>query len=49
MNPMAGLQQNPFSTESPDKLFKVEGENLKLLKHEWVMDGIEERLVKATS
>jgi ER membrane protein complex subunit 3 len=45
MNPMAGMQQNPLAAQDPDKLFKAEAENLELVQHEWILDGIEERLV----
>jgi hypothetical protein len=44
MNPAAG-QANPLAAQDPDKLFQAEAENLELVQHEWILDGVEERLV----
>lgn len=44
MNPAAG-QTNPLAAQDPDKLFQAEAENLELVQHEWILDGVEERLV----
>ena len=41
----AGAQANPLSAQDPDKLFLAEVENLEVVQHEWILDGIEERLV----
>lgn len=38
MNPMGG-------TEDPDKIFKNEGENLEVIEHWYILDGIEDRLL----
>jgi len=43
----AGPQQNPLAMQDPDKSFRAEAENLELVQHEWIMDGIEERLLNA--
>jgi hypothetical protein len=45
MNPAAGPQVNPLAATEPDKLFQAEAENLELVQHEWILEGIEERLV----
>lgn len=45
MNPQAGMAQNPFAGQDPDKLFQGEIENLELVQHEWILEGIEERIV----
>lgn len=37
-NPLGG-------TEDPDKIFKSEGENLEVIEHWYVLDGIEDRLL----
>jgi ER membrane protein complex subunit 3 len=29
----------------PDKMFKAEAENLEVLEHKWVLEGVEDRLV----
>jgi len=44
MNPTA--QQPSMVGQDPDKLFQAEAENLELLQHEWILEGIEERLLK---
>lgn len=46
MNPTAGLQQNPLGAQDPDKQFQAEAENLEVVQHEWILEGIEDRLVK---
>lgn len=40
-----GMQQNQLVGQDPDKLFKAETENLEVVQHEWILEGIEERLV----
>jgi len=45
MNPAAGMQQNPLAAQDPDKLFQAEAENLELVRHEWILENVEERLV----
>lgn len=49
MNPTAGAQQSPMVGQDPDKLFQAEAENLELVQHEWILEGIEERLLKIQS
>jgi len=44
MNPAA--QQPNMVGQDPDKLFQAEAENLELVQHEWILEGIEERLLK---
>jgi ER membrane protein complex subunit 3 len=41
-NPGAGMMG---PEQDPDKLFLNEAENLEVLDHQWILDGIEERLV----
>ncbi|KAL1603653.1 hypothetical protein SLS60_005241 [Paraconiothyrium brasiliense] len=41
-NPGAGLMG---PEQDPDKLFLNEAENLEVLEHRWIMDGIEDRLI----
>lgn len=41
----AAPQANPMAGQDPDKLFRAEAENLELVKHEYLMQGIEERLI----
>jgi len=45
MTGAAGPQQNPFAGQDPHKLFLAEAENLEVVRHEWIMEGIEERLI----
>ena len=40
-------QSNPLAQQDPDKLFKAEAENLELVQHEWILQGVEERVLKA--
>jgi hypothetical protein len=42
MNPSAGLT-GPGA--DPDKMFLAEAENLEVIEHEYVLDGIEDRLL----
>ena len=42
-NPGAGGMMGP--EQDPDKLFLSEAENLEVLEHWWILEGIEERLV----
>jgi len=44
MNPAA--QQPNMVGQDPDKLFQAEAENLELVQHDWILEGIEERLLK---
>jgi len=41
-NPGAGMMG---PEQDPDKLFLNEAENLEVLEHLWIMDGIEDRLI----
>jgi hypothetical protein len=47
MNPTQGMNQNPLGAQDPEKLFQAEAENLELVRHEWVLEGVEERLVNS--
>src|SRR5436305_12742802 len=48
MNPAANA--NPFGPgQDPDKLFLAEAENLEVLEHYSILEGIEERLLKSQS
>ena len=40
-------QPNPLAQQDPDKLFKAEAENLELVQHEWILEGVEERVLNA--
>lgn len=42
-NPGAGGMMGP--EQDPDKLFLNEAENLEVLEHRWILEGIEDRLV----
>ncbi|CAA9957549.1 DUF106 domain containing protein [Pyrenophora teres f. maculata] len=42
-NPGAGGMMGP--EQDPDKLFLSEAENLEVLEHRWILEGIEERLI----
>ncbi|KAF1360629.1 transmembrane protein [Lizonia empirigonia] len=41
-NPAAGMMG---PEQDPDKLFLAEAENLEVLEHRWILEGIEDRLV----
>jgi hypothetical protein len=43
MNPGAMMQPNA----DPDKMFKAEAENLEVIEHKYLLDGIEERVLVA--
>lgn len=44
MNPTAGM--NPFQPgQDPDKLYLNEAENLEVMEHFCILDGIEERVL----
>lgn len=44
-NPGAGMgMMGP--EQDPDKLFLAEAENLEVLDHQWILQGIEDRLIK---
>ncbi|KAL8952940.1 MAG: hypothetical protein Q9222_001159 [Ikaeria aurantiellina] len=46
MNPGAGA--NMFQPgQDPDKVFQSEAENLEVLEHEYILNGIEERLLSS--
>jgi ER membrane protein complex subunit 3 len=45
MNPTAGTQPSMVG-QDPDKLFLAEAENLELVQHEWILEDVEERLLK---
>ena len=43
---MAMEQANPMGgTEDPDKIFNSEAENLEVVEHWYVLDGIEDRIL----
>jgi len=42
--PTAGATPNPLAQQDVDKLFKAEAENLELVQHEWILNGVEERV-----
>ena len=42
-NPGTGGMMGP--EQDPDKLFLSEAENLEVLEHRWILEGIEDRLV----
>ena len=42
MNPTAGMM-GPGN--DPDKMFLSEAENLEVIEHDYILDGIEERLL----
>ena len=45
MNPSATA--NPFGPgQDPDKMFLAEAENLEVMEHYCILDGIEERLLR---
>ena len=46
MNPAANLM-GPGN--DPDKLFQSEAENLEVIEHEYILDGIEDRLLASLS
>lgn len=46
MNPGAGM--NMFQPgQDPDKVFQSEAENLEVLEHEYILKGVEERLLSS--
>ena len=44
ISPQAGAPS--MMGQDPDKLFLAEAENLELVQHEWILEGVEERLLK---
>ena len=42
MQPGAGMMG---PEQDPDKLFLSEAENLEVLEHRWILDGVEDRLL----
>lgn len=48
MNP--GATANIFGPgQDPDKLFLSEAENLEVLEHQWILDGVEKRILRRIS
>jgi len=48
MNPSTAT--NPFGPgQDPDKMFLAEAENLEVMEHYCILDGIEERLLRRVS
>lgn len=46
MNPSAGM--NMFQPgQDPDKVFQSEAENLEVVEHEYILKGVEERLLNS--
>ena len=43
VNPAAGMAMQP--NQDMDKMFQAEAENLEVLEHKYLLDGIEERLL----
>lgn len=44
------MGQNPMGgQEDPDKIFKAEIENLEVIEHTYILDGIEDRLLAKLS
>jgi hypothetical protein len=41
-NPGAGMMG---PEQDPDKLFLAEAENLEVLEHRWILEGVEDRLI----
>jgi hypothetical protein len=41
MNPGAMMAPN----QDPDKMFQAEAENLEVIEHTYILDGIEERIL----
>ncbi len=41
-----GMTANMFQPgQDPDKLFRSEAENLEVMEHHWILDGVEQRLL----
>lgn len=36
---------NPMADQDPDKLFQSEAENLEVVEHEYILEGVEDRLL----
>lgn len=48
MNPSATM--NMFGPgQDPDKLFQSEAENLEVMEHQWILSGVEQRLLSRLS
>ena len=45
-NPGAGMMG---PEQDPDKIFLSESENLEVLQHRWILEGIEDRLIAQMS
>ena len=46
MNPGAGSGAGMFQPgQDPDKLFQSEAENLEVIEHEYILKGVEDRLL----
>lgn len=35
--------------QDPDKLFQSEAENLEVVEHKWILEGVEKRLLSITA
>jgi ER membrane protein complex subunit 3 len=46
MNPGAGMMG---PEQDPDKLFLNEAENLEVIEHQWILEGVEDRLLAKLS
>ncbi|KAF1986188.1 transmembrane protein [Aulographum hederae CBS 113979] len=46
MNPGAGMMG---PEQDPDKLFQSEAENLEVIEHKWILEGVEDRLLASLS
>lgn len=49
---MAQMNPNPGAMgpeQDPDKLFLNEAENLEVMEHWWILDGVEDRLLAQLS
>ena len=46
MNPGAGIMG---PEQDPDKLFLNEAENLEVIEHQWILEGVEDRLLAKLS
>jgi hypothetical protein len=44
MNPGVGIMG---PDQDPDKLFMAEAENLEVIEHHWILDGVEDRLLES--
>ena len=50
MAQQAQMQANPMGgAEDPDKIFNAEAENLEVVEHYYILDGVEDRLLQRLS